>query len=401
MELNDNFSKLEMEEYDKEQKLLEGDESEEEKRAKIYRDLEEIAGKNEVLKMMANNEIPRLYWSLEDYNPEVISEELTKLVIKDYSKLIDILINPVENSGDFILLLSFLNTKGKPINEKLRLMTYELVLKYCGEQFERLPELQELLPVSNLATLCNEIMKFYQEYDPFNLKTEKLGWGQLQEHGLTADKRLNYHTANFSPIFRNLHAIVNHKDTPESRLRKANELIDSLRNYMNDPVPDSVYVYFMKPNRNGELILIENAIDDVDGVSFYIEGEKIFKPLGNNILAISQRNAKAKELPKNRTIVKANGDVLGVARGPIMFVAIDEKENFVNMTTEQTTWINKTYFYAQSFNTYPVDTDRAKELLNNIYEIIALRGDDAHRTLRSYGFREQEIENFKKYNEKV
>lgn len=365
-----------------------------------YFDLEKEVGRKSVLQDLSRNEIIQLYWSLKNYNPEIISDELSK-IITNYNALINILLNPVENAGDFMLILSFLNEKQNPEVESIRVSTYEQILKLCGEKFEKLPEIQALLPPSGLAQLCNKIIQFYQEYDPFQLKTDKLGWGQLQEKALTVDKKLNYHNADFSPIFRDLHAIINHKDTPDGKKKEARDLIDSLRNYMKDPVPDSFYVLLVMPNKNGQLVLIENSIESMNGISYYIEGEKIYKPLGNNILAISQRNAKAKELPKNRTIIKTNGDVLGVARGPIMFAAIDEKENFINMTNVQEDWVRKNYFFAQNFNTYPVDAERAKELLNNIFQIVTLSDKKAYSLLRSYGFREEEIDNFNKYNKKV
>lgn len=366
-----------------------------------YKYVEDQFGAITVFQMLSRNEIPRLYWSLENYNPDIISDELKNIIMHD-DKLIDILQHPVENRGDFLLLMSFLNEKQNPAVEEIRVEVYELVLKMCGEKFEELPEIQALLPPSGLSQLCNEIMTFYQEYDPYQLKEEKLGWGQIKEDALKPDKTLNYHNADFSPIFRDLHAVAYLDATPRNRKIKANDLIDSLRKYAHDPVPDRVYVLYAKPRRNGELVLIENSYDSFNGVAYYIQGEQIRKPIGNNILAISQRNAKAKELPKNRTIVKTNGDVLGIARGPLVFLAIDEKENIVPMTEAQKKWVHKKYFDMQTFETYPVDSDRAKELLENIFSIISASEKDAHSAqnkLRSFGFKISEIENFKRYHQ--
>ena len=359
-------------------------------------DLEKELGTESILQDLARNEIIQLYWSLKSYNPEIISDELSEL-ITNYNKLINVLINPVENSADFMLLLSFLNEKQSQEVEKIRLSTYEQILKFCGEKFETLPEIQALLPPSGLAELCNKIMQFYHEYDPYNLKADKLGFGQFKENALKDDKTLNYHNADFSPVFRDLHAITTNKNTPENRKKEAMDLIDSLRNYMNDPVQDSIYVLLTQPNKNGEWAKIENSLESIDGVSYYIEGDKIYKPIGNNILAISQRNAKANQLAKNRTIVKINGDVLGVARGPILFLAIDEKENIVNMTQSQQDWVMKNYFESQTFETYPVSSDRSKELLFNIFQVIKLSEKNPYSILRSYGFSESEIKNFDKY----
>jgi hypothetical protein len=359
-------------------------------------DLEKEIGTESILQDLARNEIIQLYWSLKNYNPEIISDELSE-IITNYDKLMNILMNPVENSADFMLLLSFLNEKQSQEVEIIRLNTYEQILKFCGEKFEALPEIQALLPPSGLAELCNKIMKFYHEYDPYNLKADKLGFGQFKENALKGDKTLNYHNADFFPIFRDLHAIMINKNTPEIRKKEATNLIDSLRNYMNDPVQDSIYVLLTQPNKNGEWVKIENSLESIGGVAYYIEGEKIYKPIGNNILAISQRNAKANQLVKNRTIVKTNGDVLGVARGPILFLAIDEKENLVNMTQSQQDWVMKNYFEPQTFETYPVGSDRAKELLFNVFQIITLSEKNSYNTLRSYGFTENEIENFDKY----
>lgn len=349
-----------------------------------------------VMQNIGERFIQRIFWKLKFYNSDLISPELENAVKID--NLVSTLVHPEEHKDEFLLIIALLKTKQDAEIEELRLQTLDMVLKLCGQSFENLAEVEILLPPAPLLVALQKVIKFYDGFDPNDFKNEELGYGQKKEDAFKKDSNeLNFRTVNYDPIFRDMHALTEKEDVPSQKKRELYSLIENLRKYADDPISDKTFVYYIESGKLGMWVNVNTSIKSSDGINGYIAGDKVFKPMGNGVIAVTKKNAVAEQLKKNRVMVNAEGKKLGIARGPIIFFAKDNKDNITTLTEEQARWIQKNYYQIQTFDgDRPVTSDRAQTLLNRLVCIL-LSDKFGEETMRGAGFTETEIENFKRY----
>lgn len=351
----------------------------------------------EVIGDLANRRIPRIFWALKSFDEELISDELPDICT--YERLRAMLLDPAEHINDMVQVVAMLQIDKLKYIEKDRLQTLELVRIVCEDALKDIPESQILLPPSKKKKLIEKIEEFYKEYDPFDFKHEGLGYGQTREDAFTPDGNLSYTKVSALPIFKDLHGITIRNDVPEEMKKKALDLIHEYRNYANDPIPDEITVYYMKPGEDFKYVKIKNALDGFEGIEYYIGKDLLFKEMGNGIVAISRKDAKINGLPKNRTVFTLDGRRLGVVRGPLMLIRFDEKGNADSLTTSDETereWLLNNYAQAEHFDDKPVSNERAQQLLANTF--ITLSHDKyGMNTIKGAGFTDKEIKDFSEY----
>lgn len=345
---------------------------------------------------LANSRIPHIFWEIKNYNEELLSDDLPDICT--YKRLSETLENPKDHLNDLIQVIALLQIKDLNFIEKDRIRTLEMVRIICEEELKDIPEAQFVLPPSKKKKEIEKVQNFYEKYDPFDFKHERLGYGQVSEDQFNSDGTLNYTKVGIVQILRDLHGIVNKADTPQNIKNEANELIQSLRNYSIDPVPDEVSVCYMEPGKDYEWVTIKNAVGGFGGLETLVGEDLIFKDLGEGVVAISRKDAKLKQLPKNRTIFTVDGRRLGIVRGPLVFMRMDEKGNTLTIrgNKEVDKWLRHNYARTEHFNETPLDNERAQRLLGNLF--LTLSHDQyGYNAIRAAGFTEQEIKDYEEY----
>lgn len=257
---------------------------------------------------------------------------------------------------------------------------------------------ESLLPSTYHHAFTSSILKLFNEYDPFDFKNKKKGYGQVDESCFYLEsKELNYKTADFNPVFSELHRLYSMPDTPSDIKSKVFDLIRDGKVFYPDPVPDTALVGLCLPGKNLAYYRSGNSLMDLYKIGNNEESYTlVFKALDNGLVIGLHKEAKEHGEKKCRRITNGAEERLGIARGPIIIAAVDEKNNIIEINKEQKNFINKYYQKAHYFkdnNAIPVDPIRAQFILSKIVADMASNEAD-YRTLLAIGMSEKEIKEF-------
>lgn len=322
--------------------------------------------------------ITKLYFSLLRYDEELITDELTD-VIQSHTNLVNILQNPSSHISEIRLIATMLNTPQSGVVEKERQQDLEQLLALAS--MSNFPETSVLLPPSEFDKIYQQLTTFYQKYDPNNFIN---GWNkdQLKEN-------------KCQELFRDLHSIKVSTQSPDEYQNEASNLIDNLRELYDDPVSDIVQVMVARPNKDIGYRAVENtkeALSELYGTNL------AYKPLGCGIIAAVDKDGKSAEKPRCRVIQTFDSKKLGIARGNIIFFAIDSKQNIVDMSVEQSAQVKTLYGAAQDLDVKqkPIISDRrAHNVIKNLVQMLILN-DYGFDMLRTAGLSTYEIEQYRK-----
>lgn len=249
----------------------------------------------------------------------------TQLKISTHDEISD------DSKRDLAYMYRMLNTPSADYNEEKRKALYKKVLQMAKDG--KIADINVLMPPTEFDLLGRQIMNFYASYSPQDWACSQDGWfDKAGEPTQQFELDIKTQDRKIDDLYSDLHWAVDGEGWKKKEREDAKEIIDTLRKFTIDPIPDRLQVVICEPGKMAKREFIDNGSQCLKEY----EGRKLTnRNCGDGIWCYYATNGLRDDLPKGRMLYDAKGMKLGVARGTTIFTARDYHLNFCTLSSDQ------------------------------------------------------------------